>query len=130
MNNLESELRIAETSRASDVVSFSQIPSMLTHRSSEAATMSLLSRIPPERIGLNGEYDHFGLAKRTQLSLRQKFGDAVNHLKITQRGRVVICVGKNIPHPLMRSIKELVLSIDGCTFVEIYDTNGVLQEAA
>ncbi|NJN49798.1 MAG: hypothetical protein HC805_08585, partial [Alkalinema sp. RL_2_19] len=65
------------------------------------STTCLLAQIPPERVGLNGEYDHSGLAKRVQLALQQRFGAAIAHLEIAQRGRVVILTGKSLDSRLV-----------------------------
>lgn len=55
---------------------------------------SFFRSLPLERVGLNGEYDHSGLAKRVDRALHQLFlSQELEQLKITQRGRVVILRG-------------------------------------
>jgi hypothetical protein len=99
--------------------------------SSASPTMSFLYTIPPERIGLDGEYDHAGLSKRVQVAVHQQLGEAiVAGLKISQRGCVVICTGKSLTHQLARQLRELILQVEGCAFVEIYDSDGLLYDAA
>lgn len=79
--------------------------------------------IPPERVGLNGEYDHHGLAKRVKVELTQAFdAETLNSLRITQRGRVVIFTGKVAnPHILAQLIKS-ALRVSGAEGIE---THGV-----
>ncbi|MGP1382553.1 MAG: hypothetical protein ACTS2F_03280 [Thainema sp.] len=79
--------------------------------------------IPPERIGLNGEYDHHGLAKRVKLELTEAFdAETINSLRITQRGRIVIFTGKVAnPHVLARLVK-FTLRVNGAEGIE---THGV-----
>ena len=49
---------------------------------------------PPERVGLNGEYDYFGLKKRVEAVFACQFAASeLAHLSVTQRGRVVILQG-------------------------------------
>jgi hypothetical protein len=83
----------------------------------------LLSAIPPERVGLDGQYDHFGLVKRVDLALRQSLGDAsVAQLEIAQRGKVVVFRGKALDDRLVRKITCLALAIDGADWVEVVDS--------
>ncbi len=79
--------------------------------------------IPPERVGLNGEYDHHGLAKRVKLELAEAFdAETINSIRITQRGRVVIFTGKVAnPHVLAKLIKR-TLRVNGAEGIE---THGV-----
>lgn len=57
----------------------------------ETSSSPIFRSIPPERIGLNGEYDHSGLAKRVDRSFRQQFlPEELAKLTVSQRGRVVI----------------------------------------
>jgi hypothetical protein len=109
----------------------SQVTATVPDFSSASPTMSFLYTIPPERIGLDGEYDHAGLSKRVQARLRHQLGDAiVASLKISQRGCVVICTSKTLTRQLARQLKELILQVEGCAFVEIYDAEGMSDDAA
>lgn len=78
-----------------------------------------LTAIPPERIGVDGQYDHNGLAKRVVLQLQELFGiDLVKNLRISQRGRVVILMG-NLPDGMLaKSLMEAILSVEGALYVE------------
>ncbi|WP_264324788.1 hypothetical protein [Romeriopsis navalis] len=96
-----------------------------------AVAQGLLSQIPPERVGLNGEYDHSGLAKRVQLALQQKFdATIVAQLEIAQRGKVVIISGKSLDDLQVRQMTKIALEIDGADFVEIFGTAPALQQVA
>lgn len=87
-----------------------------------AAANGLLAAIPPERVGLDGEYDHSGLAKRVQRALQQALGDeSVAQLEIAQRGKVVLVRGPCLDAWLVRQITRLILEIDGADFVEVCD---------
>ncbi len=78
--------------------------------------------IPPERIGINGEYDHDGLSKRVRLLLSQQLTNYVETLRISQRGRVVVVIGPWVTEEMAQRIITLCLQVEGATSVEI---NGV-----
>jgi hypothetical protein len=101
------------------------VKSLRSNKSSvQSMRSSLLESIPPERIGLSGEYDHYGLAKRVKLALQQEVGnELVDRLQITQRGRVVIIVGAIASPQITAQIEEIALSIEGAAFVEIYHSS-------
>ncbi|OUC15011.1 MAG: hypothetical protein B0A82_09100 [Alkalinema sp. CACIAM 70d] len=81
-----------------------------------------LTAIPPERIGIDGQYDHNGLAKRVFLRLQELFGvELVQNLRIAQRGRVVILMGTlpdSVAVQSFQSLVEAILSVEGALFVE------------
>lgn len=81
--------------------------------------MPLFATIPPERVGLNGEYDHNGLAKRVILALRESFNsDDIGNLRVTQRGRVVIFMGEVSSSRILTKLINLAMQVDGATYVE------------
>lgn len=82
----------------------------------------IFQTIPPERIGLNGEYDHSGLAKRVIAALGQEFSDQLNNLRITQRGKVVIFIGKLPSQHLLKRMVHVAMQENGAADVE---THGV-----
>ncbi len=97
------------------------VKSVASERSAVAQypSTSLFNRIPPERIGLQGEYDHSGLAKRVLVVFRQQFGaEAVANLEVSQRGRVVILEGYLDNHHLLHSLAKTALRVEGAAFVE------------
>lgn len=89
----------------------------------DAARPCFFRSIPPERIGLNGEYDHSGLAKRVDYAIRQAFAECNLHrLKITQRGRVVVFNGYVPSAALLDQLVDTAAKVNGATAVE---TQGV-----
>jgi len=86
-------------------------------------TFQLFGAIPPERIGLNGEYDHDGLAKRVALELSKTFEpDELGNLKIAQRGTVVVLLGNVPSQEFLVRLVAVVMDVNGAVDVEI---NGV-----
>lgn len=89
----------------------------------QSTSISLFKTIPPERLGLNGEYDHNGLAKRVILALRENFElNDIYHLRIKQRGAVVVVMGKISSQLLLIKLVNVAMSVTGATDVEF---NGV-----
>jgi hypothetical protein len=84
---------------------------------------SLFKTIPPERIGLQGEYDHQGLAKRVSLTFRQHCSESeLEGLRVMQRGAVVVIISPVVSQRLLIKLVNLAMSISGTTDVEV---NGV-----
>jgi hypothetical protein len=78
--------------------------------------------IPPERVGIHGEYDHNGLAKRVIKAFGEQLEAAVaDQLEVRQRGRVVILMGRIACPQLFASLTAIALSVEGAAFVEAYD---------
>ena len=77
------------------------------------------SSIPPERMGLHGEYDYQGLSKRVFRCLSENLDD-LRCLKVRQRGRVVVLSGYLSSPCLLREVVDLALSVDGVDAVETY----------
>jgi hypothetical protein len=81
-----------------------------------------LATIPPERLGLQGEYDHYGLAKRIQARFKQRLGRlAAADLAIKQRGGAIILSGHVANRALLEELIDLALQTEGTTQVEVYD---------
>lgn len=78
--------------------------------------------IPPERIGLNGEYDHDGLASRVRLLLSEQLANSAEALRVSQRGRVVVVIGSWVTEEMAQKIVTLSLQVEGATSVEL---NGI-----
>lgn len=90
---------------------------------SQTMTYSLLSQIPPERVGLNGEYDHSGLAKRVLQAFQTEIALAeLENVRVMQRGKVVVLLGNVATHRVLNRLVSIALRIDGATEVE---TTGV-----
>lgn len=99
---------------------------------SSGVQQSLFHSIPPERVGLQGEYDHHGLSKRVELALRQHFRfEDLGDWCVGQRGAVVLLQSslnrQQLPPDLLRRIAQVVLRVQGATSLEF---NGELLETA
>jgi len=98
----------------------SRSTSLFAERSDRAIE---IRNIPPERVGLHGEYDHAGLSKRVgQMLVEDLDEQSIRGLRISQRGQVVIFLGKVATEELLLKIIHLTLGIEGASFVEV---NGV-----
>lgn len=92
-----------------------------TRSNFQAMSYSLFQTIPPERVGLHGEYDHSGLAKRVMLTFREHFPLAeLSDLRVSQRGCVVILVGRVSSCQVLSQLVNLALEVEGATNVETY----------
>lgn len=86
---------------------------------SSAATTTDTETIPPERIGLNGEYDQSGLAKRVALAFDQDPQlDDVNTLYVAQTGGTVVLKGKVPSQEILNKMVSVARSVNGATAVE------------
>jgi hypothetical protein len=75
--------------------------------------------IPPERVGLNGEYDYYGLQKRVEALFHKHFVAAeLAQLKVRQRGRVVVLQGHVKDHGMLQRLVELASQVEGAIRVE------------
>lgn len=75
--------------------------------------------IPPERVGLHGEYDHYGLKKRVEAVFKQSCSAAdLADVTVNQRGRVVILQGRVASKELLWRLVELASGVEGATKVE------------
>jgi len=82
-------------SRCNFSESLQNLQSSLAVSSLRAAEVSVFRSIPPERVGLQGEYDYNGLAKRVSLSIQQQFDEsATQFVRVLQRGAVVVLESK------------------------------------
>jgi hypothetical protein len=89
----------------------------------QSPSLPLFRTIPPERIGLQGEYDHQGLAKRVILAFRQNLSaNEINDLRVTQRGAVVVLRGSILSQRLLIKLVTLAMTTTGTADVEV---NGI-----
>jgi osmotically-inducible protein OsmY len=74
--------------------------------------------IPPERLGLNGEYDQSGLAKRVALAFDEdsQFGD-IDTLWVAQTGSTVVLKGKVPNQNILQKMVSKARSVNGATGV-------------
>jgi osmotically-inducible protein OsmY len=82
--------------------------------------------IPPERLGLNGEYDQSGLAKRVALAFDQDPQiDDIHTLWVAQTGSTVVLKGKVPNQEILNKMVSVARGVNGATSVE---TNEVTIE--
>jgi osmotically-inducible protein OsmY len=82
--------------------------------------------IPPERLGLNGEYDQSGLAKRVALAFDQDPQiDDIHTLWVAQTGSTVVLKGKVPNQEILNKMVSVARGVNGATSVE---TNQVTIE--
>lgn len=83
--------------------------------------------IPPERVGLDGKYDHCGLQKRVEAAFHECFEAAeLAQLSISQRGRVVILQGNVASRDMLQRLVKIAERAEGAIRVEAYSV--VLQD--
>jgi osmotically-inducible protein OsmY len=76
--------------------------------------------IAPERIGLNGEYDQSGLAKRVALAFDQDPNlDDVDTLWVAQTGSTVVLKGQVPSQDILDTMVSVAHTVNGATDVSI-----------
>jgi len=74
---------------------------------------------PPERIGLQGEFDYHGLQKRVEALFQQHFVPSeLERLTVSQRGRVVILQGVVRDRAMLQRLVSLAKQVEGTYHVE------------
>lgn len=77
------------------------------------------SAIPPERVGLNGEYDQSGLAKRVAKAFDDNSGlTDVETLWVAQTGSTVVLKGKVPSQDLLSQFVSVAEGVNGATSVD------------
>lgn len=85
----------------------------------QAPTATTTEATPPERVGLNGEYDQSGLAKRVALAFDQDPDlDDINTLWVAQTGGTVVLKGKVPNQQILNKMVSVAKSVSGATGVE------------
>jgi osmotically-inducible protein OsmY len=93
-----------------------QAPMNAPTASAPAAT----EQIPPERVGLNGEYDQSGLAKRVALAFDQDSQVAnVDSVYVAQTGGTVVLKGKAPSQEVLNRLVQIANSVNGATAVNV-----------
>jgi hypothetical protein len=83
------------------------------------STSTTTQTIPPERLGLNGEYDQSGLAKRVALAFDEDPQlDDVNTLWVAQTGSTVVLRGKVNSQEILKKMVSVARSVNGTTSVD------------
>ncbi len=83
-----------------------------------ASGISEAEGIPPERMGLNGEYDQSGLAKRVALAFDQdsELSD-YDRLWVAQLGTTVVLKGEVPDQAVLNKMISVAKSVNGATDV-------------
>jgi len=75
--------------------------------------------IPPERVGLNGEYDQSGLAKRVAKAFDDDPGlDDISTLWVAQTGTTVVLKGKVPTQDILKKMVIVARGVKGATAVD------------
>ncbi|MGF1523739.1 MAG: hypothetical protein ACFBSF_15590 [Leptolyngbyaceae cyanobacterium] len=83
------------------------------------ATPSWFRTIPPERVGIDGRYDYYGLKKRVEAAVREHLGhQALSNLLVSQRGRVVILQGYTQSPDMLHHLIAVAEQVEGTIRVE------------
>ncbi|HLP87342.1 MAG TPA: phospholipid-binding protein [Nostocaceae cyanobacterium] len=86
---------------------------------STAAAPTATQTIPPERLGLNGEYDQSGLAKRVALAYDEDPQlDDINTLWVAQTGSTIVLKGKVPSQDLLKKMVSVARTVNGTTAVD------------
>lgn len=88
-------------------------------RTAPNATLTVEEAVPPERMGLNGEYDQSGLAKRVAQAFDEDPTlDDIETLWVAQTGSTVVLKGK-VPHrELLDKMIGVASKVQGATTVD------------
>ena len=83
-----------------------------------AAEQTATGTISPERVGLNGEYDQSGLAKRVALAFDEDSTlDDVETLWVAQLGTNVVLKGKVPSQDVLNKAVQIARGVNGATDV-------------
>ncbi|MTJ12928.1 BON domain-containing protein [Anabaena sp. UHCC 0187] len=75
--------------------------------------------VPPERMGLNGEYDQNGLAKRVALAFDQDPDlDDIETLWVAQTGSTVVLKGQVPSEDILDKMVAVAHRVDGSTDID------------
>ena len=92
---------------------------MATSLREERTYPSWFRTIPPERIGLDGRYDYYGLQKRVEATFQERFDpQTLAGLSVNQRGRVVILYGRVSGREMLQRLVSLAERVEGAIRVE------------
>jgi osmotically-inducible protein OsmY len=82
------------------------------------ATSPTGEAIPPERVGLSGEFDQSGLAKRVAAAFDDDPGlDDVNTLYVAQTGGTVVLKGSVPSQEILNKMASVAKGVSGATGV-------------
>lgn len=84
-----------------------------------AASATTTQTIPAERVGLNGEYDQSGLAKRVALAFDQNPEVAdIDSVYVAQLGGTVVLKGKVSSQEVLNKLVNIARGVNGASGVE------------
>ncbi|MDY6782768.1 MAG: BON domain-containing protein [Cyanobacteriota bacterium] len=84
-----------------------------------AGTTASTQTIPPERVGLDGEYDESGLAKRVALAFDNDPGlDDIETLWVAQTGGTVVLKGTVPDRDILNTMVAVARDVSGATSVD------------
>jgi osmotically-inducible protein OsmY len=87
--------------------------------SASARTSPSTQTIPPERVGLDGEYDESGLAKRVALAFdNDPQLDDIETLWVAQTGTTVVLKGKVSDRAILNKMVSVARGVNGATSVD------------
>jgi osmotically-inducible protein OsmY len=94
-------------------------PSPQASTTAQAPAATGTEAIPPERVGLNGEYDQSGLAKRVALAFDEDPDlDDINTLYVAQTSGTVVLKGTVPSQQILDKMVSVARSVSGATGVE------------
>ncbi|HEY9797315.1 MAG TPA: BON domain-containing protein [Leptolyngbyaceae cyanobacterium] len=94
-------------------------PSPQASTTAQAPAATGTEAIPPERVGLNGEFDQSGLAKRVALAFDEDPDlDDINTLYVAQTGGTVVLKGTVPSQQILDKMVSVARSVSGATGVE------------
>ncbi len=83
------------------------------------ATSTTTASIPPERVGLQGEYDQSGLAKRVALAFDEDPQlEDIHTLYVAQTGGTVVLKGQVPSQEILNKMVSVARGVNGATAVE------------
>ncbi|MBD1840987.1 BON domain-containing protein [Coleofasciculus sp. FACHB-64] len=95
------------------------VPAPTAQAPASTGTASSSETIPPERVGLTGEYDQSGLAKRVALAFDQDPDlDDINTLYVAQTGGTVVLKGQVPSQQILNQMVSVARSVEGATGVQ------------
>ncbi|MBD2460916.1 phospholipid-binding protein [Oscillatoria sp. FACHB-1407] len=96
-----------------------QQPATASRGTATAAPSNAGQSVPPERMGLNGEYDESGLAKRVALAFDEDSTvDDIDTLYVAQTGSTVVLKGKVPNRELLNKMVSIARGVNGATAVD------------
>ncbi len=94
-------------------------PDPAASRAAQPASTNNQQSVPPERMGLNGEYDQSGLAKRVALAFDETPGmDDIDTLYVAQTGTTVVLKGKAPDQQTLSKLASVAKGVRGATSVD------------